>query len=229
MADFHEFDAFYRPSMAQIRAQAEAGQLSLGEGEERYGFADMLDLVNPLQHIPLVSNLYRALTGDEIKAPVQVVGKLIYGGPIGVMGGAVMAAVSQAMDGNPVDEVMVAAVDQVRGDDPYVALAKADEPDQAPEGEAAATLAADGAKAPGTAAIVPASASTATGPLEGRAALDAFLLDLAAAQAQAPESRPPEPPAESTPAKSFDVQFIENLHKYEALRALQRNREGATL
>lgn len=51
--------------------------------EESYSFWDVLDLINPLQHIPGVNTIYRELTGDTIKTPVQLVGATILGGPIG--------------------------------------------------------------------------------------------------------------------------------------------------
>lgn len=43
----------------------ESQLLFLGPDGE-FGFDDFLDLVNPLQHIPLINVGYRALTGDEI-------------------------------------------------------------------------------------------------------------------------------------------------------------------
>lgn len=48
-------------------------------------FADMLDVINPLQHIPGVSTLYRAITGDVIGAGAQIAGGAIFGGPIGLV------------------------------------------------------------------------------------------------------------------------------------------------
>src|SRR3546814_18549505 len=46
-------------------------------------FSDLLDLVNPLQHIPGVAQVYRAVTGDAIKPAVKIVGGALFGGPIG--------------------------------------------------------------------------------------------------------------------------------------------------
>ncbi len=46
-------------------------------------FETLLDIVNPLQHIPLVSNLYRDLTGDEIEPAARIVGGAVFGGPVG--------------------------------------------------------------------------------------------------------------------------------------------------
>ena len=35
-------------------------------GDDGFGFDDVLDAINPLQHIPIVSTIYRAITGDKI-------------------------------------------------------------------------------------------------------------------------------------------------------------------
>lgn len=45
----------------------------------------VIDVINPLQHIPVLSTMYRHLTGDEISAPARIVGDTLYGGPIGTM------------------------------------------------------------------------------------------------------------------------------------------------
>ncbi len=39
-----------------------------------YTFDDFIDVINPLQHLPIVSTLYRALTGDEISPQARAVG-----------------------------------------------------------------------------------------------------------------------------------------------------------
>lgn len=46
-------------------------------------FSTLLDIVNPLQHIPVVSNLYREITGDEISPAARMIGGAMFGGPIG--------------------------------------------------------------------------------------------------------------------------------------------------
>ena len=46
-------------------------------------FWDVLDMINPLQHIPGVSTIYRAITGDEIAPLPRVVGDMLFGGPMG--------------------------------------------------------------------------------------------------------------------------------------------------
>lgn len=49
------------------------------------GFGDLIDAVNPLQHLPVVSVLYRHLTGDTISPAAKVVGDTAYGGPLGLI------------------------------------------------------------------------------------------------------------------------------------------------
>lgn len=50
-----------------------------------FGVADVIDIVNPLQHIPIVSNLYQSATGDTISSVAQIVGGGLFGGPVGAL------------------------------------------------------------------------------------------------------------------------------------------------
>ncbi len=54
-------------------------------------FKDVLKALNPLQHIPVVGTIYRAVTGDTIPAPLRILGAGIFGGPIGILGAAIMS------------------------------------------------------------------------------------------------------------------------------------------
>lgn len=91
--------------------QAAANQLSSKEtttsifGEDGFTFGDIIDIVNPLQHIPIVSNIYRKITGDVIAPAMEIAGGALFGGPLG----AAMSVVSTAFkahfqdDNNSVD------------------------------------------------------------------------------------------------------------------------------
>lgn len=57
--------------------------------DEEFKFADLVDMVNPLQHIPVVNHFYRKLTGDEIKPVGKIIGGTVFGGPAGLAGGLV--------------------------------------------------------------------------------------------------------------------------------------------
>jgi hypothetical protein len=61
-------------------------------------FADFLDIINPLQHIPIVNGFYRQLTGDTIKPAMQVLGSTLYGGPVGLIA-AVAGSIYQQENG----------------------------------------------------------------------------------------------------------------------------------
>jgi hypothetical protein len=52
-------------------------------GTATMSFGDFLDMVNPLQHIPVVSSIYRAVTGETINPVSRVAGDILYGGAIG--------------------------------------------------------------------------------------------------------------------------------------------------
>ncbi|MDF3024026.1 MAG: hypothetical protein K0R10_1387 [Alphaproteobacteria bacterium] len=53
----------------------------------------ILDIINPLQHIPVISTIYRNITGDEISPMARVAGDALYGGPIGAAVGLANVAV----------------------------------------------------------------------------------------------------------------------------------------
>lgn len=52
-------------------------------GEDGFTFGDLIDIVNPLQHIPVVSNIYRKITGDTIAPAMEIAGGALFGGPLG--------------------------------------------------------------------------------------------------------------------------------------------------
>ncbi len=63
--------------------------------ESEFGFLDIIDMVNPLQHIPVVNYIYRAITGDEIKPASKIIGGGIYGGAVGAASGVVTALIEE--------------------------------------------------------------------------------------------------------------------------------------
>jgi hypothetical protein len=74
---------------------------SIGAAETdrpEFTFDDALDIVNPLQHIPLIGWLYREVTGDTIKTPSAIAGGALYGGPVG-FAGAILAAAFESISG----------------------------------------------------------------------------------------------------------------------------------
>jgi len=82
-------------------------------------FGDFLDMINPLQHLPIVSTIYRKLTGDEQSATANVMGGLLYGGPIGLIAAVVSQQVKDTTGDEPLGHAyaMLDGKDQGTGQD----------------------------------------------------------------------------------------------------------------
>ena len=52
-------------------------------GKDGFTFFDFLDIINPLQHIPVISTIYRSITGDQIDPGSRIAGASLFGGPLG--------------------------------------------------------------------------------------------------------------------------------------------------
>ena len=76
---------------------------------DEFSFADILDFINPLQHIPVVSTIYRQLTGDRIGALAQLTMGGILGGPIGLIG-AVANVAMETESGKSLDQMASSAL-----------------------------------------------------------------------------------------------------------------------
>jgi hypothetical protein len=89
-----------------------------GEG---LSFSDVLDAINPLQHIPIVSTIYREATGSEIKALPNMIGGAIFGGIFGLIGAAVDSVVKEA-SGATIGHHLLAAVGLADDKEPEVTV-----------------------------------------------------------------------------------------------------------
>ncbi len=58
-------------------------------------FHHLLDVVNPLQHLPVIGTIYRAITGEHIDPVERIAGDTLYGG----MWGAITAIADVAFEG----------------------------------------------------------------------------------------------------------------------------------
>ncbi len=76
-------------------------------GEDGFTFRDILDVVNPLQHLPIISTVYRAITGSTISPASRVLGDTLFGGPIGAATGAANALLEYE-SGKDIGEHMLA-------------------------------------------------------------------------------------------------------------------------
>ncbi|MBL6951973.1 MAG: hypothetical protein ISR50_05045 [Alphaproteobacteria bacterium] len=65
-------------------------------GEDGITFGDLLDILNPLQHIPVIGELYRAVSGDDISPGARMAGGTMYGGALGFVGALANSVVAEA-------------------------------------------------------------------------------------------------------------------------------------
>ena len=62
---------------------------------DEFTFGDLIDIVNPLQHIPILNHFYREATGDDIKPIGNIIGGAIFGGPAGAAAGLVNTIIEE--------------------------------------------------------------------------------------------------------------------------------------
>jgi len=81
------------PTAPPVTVTASAPIKAFSEGGDGPTFKDVIDIINPLQHIPVINTIYRHLTGDEEGAVADVGGGALWAGPIGLVGSLVDLAV----------------------------------------------------------------------------------------------------------------------------------------
>lgn len=77
--------------------------------EEGLTFGDVLDMVNPLQHLPIIGPIYRELTGDTLSPGARLIGGTLFGGPLGLMASAMELGVQDEFGRDP-GGMLIAAV-----------------------------------------------------------------------------------------------------------------------
>jgi hypothetical protein len=66
-------------------AQAQAPAAAKSDDGWDFSFKNLLDIINPLQHIPVISTIYQNLTGDRPALPEKLAGDTLYGGVVGFL------------------------------------------------------------------------------------------------------------------------------------------------
>lgn len=98
------------PVMAPAPLSASVAQAAKASGDDGEGFFDhLLDVVNPLQHLPVIGTLYRAITGDKLGAGEKIAGDALYGGLWGAVG-SLADVVFEAATGKDFGSTMLALV-----------------------------------------------------------------------------------------------------------------------
>ena len=121
---------------------------AFADGDDSPSFMDVLDTINPLQHIPIINTLYRELTGDVPGAVARLAGGALYGGPLGLA----LETVDSIIDDQTGKDVGGHAIAMLMDDDDDVQ-------------DPSATKVADAPKTPDAPAAAPAPAVAAAEPI----------------------------------------------------------------
>jgi hypothetical protein len=76
-------------------------------------FHHLLDVINPLQHLPVISTIYRAITGEHIGTIEKIAGDTLYGGLWGAVA-SIADVAFEAVTGKSVEDTALA---WFKGDD----------------------------------------------------------------------------------------------------------------
>ncbi len=103
-------------SSSPLAAPVPAGSTK-HSADDDFTVDDLGSIVNPLQHIPVVSTIYRSLTGETIKPFERILGDTLYGGVWGCVS-AVANVVYQDVTGKDFGQtVLDFAKDEILGND----------------------------------------------------------------------------------------------------------------
>lgn len=72
-----------------------------------FSFHNLLDIINPLEHLPVIGTLYRAITGTHIGIPEKIAGDALYGGLWGAIS-SVADAAFEAVTGKDFGDTVLA-------------------------------------------------------------------------------------------------------------------------
>ncbi|MDE3016811.1 MAG: hypothetical protein KGI29_07860 [Pseudomonadota bacterium] len=109
--------------------QAAQGTFLSGAGNAPT-FKDLLDTINPLEHIPIISSIYQSITGDTPSTGSRLAGGALFGGPLGFAaslfnailksgtGADLEGNVMAAIEGRPVPALQTSQATQVASDSP---------------------------------------------------------------------------------------------------------------
>ncbi len=166
-------------------------------GDDGFTFDDLIDVINPLQQLPVIGSLYRWLTGDQISPAARIAGGFLFGGPIGLAGSIGSLIVDGVMGGSTDQHVVTALLGpSPAGPEPAapnLADAPADNPESALAPAAGLPLAPAAAVPDAGRSMLPATAAPDAGAVTLDSSQESALLDFIARQS-APSALPVAPP-----------------------------------
>src|SRR5215475_9963257 len=94
------------PGPAGTRTDASVSASSKPAEQHSGFFHHLLDVINPLQHLPVIGTIYRAITGDHIGPVEKIAGDTLYGGLWGAVS-SIADAAFEGITGKSVEDTVV--------------------------------------------------------------------------------------------------------------------------
>ncbi len=88
-------------------------------GKDGFTFFDFIDIINPLQHIPVIGTLYREMTDDTLDPGSRVLGGTLFLGPVGTVASLANVIIDDAT-GKDVGEHVMAFFEDDEGNVPQI-------------------------------------------------------------------------------------------------------------
>src|ERR1700744_6298313 len=154
----------FSPSPATEKVTSTATTDQSGNQDEGF-FHHLLDVVNPLQHLPVIGTIYRAITGEHIGAVEKIAGDTLYGG----LWGAVSSVADVAFEGVTGKSVEDTVLGWLKGDSntqlakisaPTIQVAQSLPPSDTPALTSSSTSVASNTSAGPDVAMLPACLAT---------------------------------------------------------------------
>ncbi|MDX2094965.1 MAG: hypothetical protein SFW64_03395 [Alphaproteobacteria bacterium] len=105
-----DFKAFARANDEEARALA-ADTPGDFFGPDGLSFRDVFDAINPLNHIPIISDLFSHATGHTASAASRLAGGALFGGPIGLVASLAGILFEEENGHSPTEAVYAALTD----------------------------------------------------------------------------------------------------------------------
>lgn len=101
------FDPAQKTGHAVQLPQAQPGAAAAPAQSSGGFFHDLLDILNPLQHLPVIGTIYRAITGEHIGTFEKIAGDTLYGGLWGAVS-SVADTAFKAVTGKDIEDTVLA-------------------------------------------------------------------------------------------------------------------------
>ncbi len=132
--------AYVEPPALPRAGESPAGSGFQPFGDDGFTFMDFLDIINPMQHLPIISNLYRNWSGDTIDPIPRIGGGALFGGPIGAIASLINVIINETTGKDAGDHFLAFLEDEEPAQKPAeeaVEIAAAFDQDSQPSGLAA--------------------------------------------------------------------------------------------